>query len=201
MLSVKNSLSDDNLLCFLKRNPSLSSTLFADCSQDIREVTTIIEPVLKASERCQAAAFYIQAVSLGATGFLATNLKRQEQVQNGGEGNEDHEEEGIAATETASSWLIGRGSTCILNMPDSSVSRCHAVISHHSYAGFFLTDVGSTNGTWVNGSKLIPRERYTLNDGDLLRFGNLKIELFISDRRRKTQQPQNTASCLTTSPG
>lgn len=190
MLRIKNSLSDDGLLCFLKRNPSLSCTLFADCSQDIREVTTIIEPVLQAPERCQVASFYIQAVSLGPTGFLATNLNTQ-----------DQEQEGIAATETASSWLIGRGSTCILNMPDSSISRCHAVISHHAYAGFFLTDVGSTNGTWVNGEKLAPRYRHTLQDGDLLRFGNLKIELFISNRHHDAQPQQNTISCLTTEPG
>ncbi|MEM9212865.1 MAG: FHA domain-containing protein [Cyanobacteria bacterium P01_F01_bin.150] len=190
MSIVKNNLSDEGMLCFLKRNPSLSSALFADCSHDIQEVTTIIEPVLKAPERCQAASCYIQAVSLGATGFLATNLHTQEKKK-----------DNIAATETASSWLIGRGSTCILNMPDSSVSRCHAVISHHAYIGFFLTDVGSTNGTWVNGEKLKPRHRHTLQDGDLLRFGSLKIELFISDRQQRTQRPGNAISCLTTTPG
>ena len=190
MLTVKNPLSDDSLLCFLKDNPSLSSSLFADCSQDIREVTTIIEPVLQASERCQVTSFYIQAVSLGATGFLATNLhtKKQEQDQ-------------ISATETASSWLIGRGSTCVLNMPDSSISRCHAVISHQAHTGFFLTDVGSTNGTWVNGAKLTPRTRHTLKDGDLLRFGNFKVELFISDRHQKIKRNSDTFSCLITTPG
>ena len=190
MVTVKNTLSDDCLLGFLKRNPTLSSSLFADCSQDIREVTTIIEPVLQASERCQSASFYIQAVSLGATGFLATNLHTT-----------DQEQENISATETASSWLIGRGSTCVLNMPDSSVSRCHAVISHHAYTGFFLTDVGSTNGTWLNGAKLTPRTRRTLKDGDLLRFGNLKVELFISDRHQTSKHSPNSFSCLTTSPG
>lgn len=190
MLTVQNTFSDDGLLCFLKRNPSLSTSLFADCAQDIREVTTIIEPVLKAPERCQAASFYIQAVSLGSTGFLATNLTTS-----------DQDKDGISATETASSWLIGRGSTCILNMPDSSVSRCHAVISHHAYTGFFLTDVGSTNGTWVNGDKLGKHARRTLKDGDLLRFGNLKVELFISDRHQQSKRTPDSVSCFTTTPG
>lgn len=188
MLTVENSISDEGLLCFLKRNPSLSTSLFADCAQDIREVTTIIEPVLQASQRCQVASFYIQAVSLGSTGFLATNLNIKEQ-------------ENILATETASSWLVGRGSTCTLSMPDSSVSRCHAVISHQAYAGFFLTDIASTNGTWVNGAKLAPRKRQILQDGDLLRFGNLKVELFISDRHQKQQRKADPICYLSTSPG
>ena len=188
MLAVKNSLSDDGLLCFLKRNPSLSTSLFADCSQDIREITTIIEPVLQASKRCQSASFYIQAVSLGHTGFLATNLNLQDHYS-------------IRATETAASWLVGRGSTCVFNMPDSSVSRCHAVISHHAYDGFFLTDVGSTNGTWINGSRVKLRERHDLKDGDLLQFGNLKVELFISNCCKESIKDLPEMGCFTTTPG
>ncbi|NET52868.1 MAG: FHA domain-containing protein, partial [Merismopedia sp. SIO2A8] len=178
----------DNLLCFLKHNPSLSSSLFSDLSQNIQDVTTIIEPVLAASKRCQNTRYYIQAVSIGHTGFLATNLNLQDR-------------EGIRATATASSWSVGRGSTCALHMPDQSVSRCHAVITHHAYAGFFLTDLGSKNGTWVNGTRVISHSRQPLNDGDLIQLGMLKVELFVSDPQQdSTPAAAVSRSCMTTSP-
>jgi pSer/pThr/pTyr-binding forkhead associated (FHA) protein len=152
-------------LTFLERNPAISDSLFADCNHSLAEVTTVIEPVLKAYQRCQVTSFYIQAVTTGRTAFLATNLPDEQEVQ---------------AVDVASSWLVGRSSTCAITVLNRSVSRRHAVIGHHTSVGFYVTDVGSSNGTWVNRRKLAPMERRALQDGDLLQFGSLKVEFFIA---------------------
>lgn len=124
----------------------------------------IIEPVLNAPSRCQLTPFYIYAVSLGRTAFLASNLR-----------TDGHE---FSATTPATSWLIGRTCSSGIRIADRSVSRCHAVISHHAFSNFFVTDVGSRNGTWVNGNPLMPQERRVLHDGDILRFGGVSVEFF-----------------------
>lgn len=64
--------------------------------------------------------------------------------------------------------VIGRESECEACMPDSSVSRRHAKIERHT-DGFAVTDLGSTNGTFVNDRRLDGPER--LRDGDYLRVG------------------------------
>ena len=65
--------------------------------------------------------------------------------------------------------LVGRGDDCDLRIPDHSVSRRHAEIEP-STQGFVVTDLGSTNGTFVNDQPLDGPE--TLQDGDYLRVGN-----------------------------
>jgi hypothetical protein len=66
---------------------------------------------------------------------------------------------------------IGRmpGSTITLN--DANVSRNHAEI-RPTDSGFVLVDLGSTNGTKVNGQRVRERE---LRDGDVLTFGATEI--------------------------
>lgn len=173
---------------FLEHNPSLSSFLFTDCAHDLQGVTTIIQPVLQAPQRCRSTVFFIQAVSLGDRGFLATNLSLQRR-------------NGIFATDIASSWSLGRGTTCAVNMRVKSVSRCHAVITHHPQMGFLLTDLGSKNGTWVNGRQVAANSRCPLNDGDLLQFGTLEVELFVSHHQDELYHQQLAMDAMATTPG
>ncbi|MGK7891428.1 MAG: FHA domain-containing protein [Leptolyngbyaceae cyanobacterium] len=172
---------------FLQHNPSLSSCLFTDFAQDIQGVTTIVQPVLQASQRCRNTAFFIQAVSLGNTGFLATNLSLRRRG-------------GLFATDISSSWTLGRGATCAISMRVKSISRCHAVMTHHPHLGFFLTDLGSKNGTWVNGKQLAAQARHPLDDGDLLQFGTLEVELFVSHHQESCQS-QFAIDAMATTPG
>jgi len=58
------------------------------------------------------------------------------------------------------------------------VSRRHARI-HQSDAGIQIEDVGSTNGSFINGQPLIPFKRYPLQHGDVLQFGQLKATVNI----------------------
>jgi hypothetical protein len=60
--------------------------------------------------------------------------------------------------------VIGRGSDADIRLPERAVSRHHAQIKR-SKDGYFLHDLGSKNGTYVNGESV--RERpYRLRDGD-----------------------------------
>ncbi|MHB0877325.1 MAG: S8 family serine peptidase [Anaerolineae bacterium] len=53
---------------------------------------------------------------------------------------------------------------------DSSVSRRHAVIRCHT-TGCSITDLDSSNGTWLNGQRLQPQGSYPLNHDDTMSFG------------------------------
>ena len=55
------------------------------------------------------------------------------------------------------------------------VSRAHAVITRDKEK-YFLEDLGSTNGTSVNGKKLRVGERMQLADGDSIMLANEKFE-------------------------
>jgi hypothetical protein len=67
--------------------------------------------------------------------------------------------------------VIGRLSSCDIPLGDPQVSRRHAEVRRDA-EGFALFDLGSTNGTSVNGSPV--RER-RLSDGDELRIGSATI--------------------------
>ncbi len=66
---------------------------------------------------------------------------------------------------------IGRLPECEITLVDSNVSRRHAEIQPRG-DGFVLVDLGSTNGSRVNGIRVTDRE---LHDGDELGFGNIRL--------------------------
>jgi pSer/pThr/pTyr-binding forkhead associated (FHA) protein len=43
----------------------------------------------------------------------------------------------------------------------------------------FITDLGSSNGTRVNGQKIMPNVDYPLNHGDVIALGKFKIQVLI----------------------
>jgi len=67
---------------------------------------------------------------------------------------------------------IGRSAECDVTLSDPSVSRAHAIVE---IAGDrpMVRDLGSTNGTFVNGKRI---EAKALHDGDELRFGNTQVQ-------------------------
>jgi len=64
-------------------------------------------------------------------------------------------------------FTIGRLPNCSLILNDENVSRNHAVIQR-APGGWRLTDLGSTNGTSVNGTKVTEIQ---LQSGDQIVFG------------------------------
>lgn len=61
---------------------------------------------------------------------------------------------------------------------DGGVSRRHAAIIQDSdNKALYIEDLGSTNGTRINGFSLEPRRRYRVRDGDELELGRVHIVL------------------------
>jgi hypothetical protein len=68
--------------------------------------------------------------------------------------------------------LIGRLADCAVIVSDGNVSRHHAVIQRAG-SGFVISDLGSTNGTYVNGERLVADHR--LSDGDRITVGTVAL--------------------------
>ena len=66
---------------------------------------------------------------------------------------------------------IGRKPESTIVLGDPNASRAHAEIRPHG-AGFVMVDLGSTNGSRINGVRVSHQE---LVDGDELTFGNTRI--------------------------
>jgi hypothetical protein len=58
------------------------------------------------------------------------------------------------------------------------VSRLHAVIKREA-SHVFLMDLGSSNGTFVNGKRLAPNVDHAVSNGDVVALGKLKIQILI----------------------
>ncbi len=81
---------------------------------------------------------------------------------------------------TPGNYIIGRSADCQLCVPDKTVSRSHAELEvAPSGMEFFLTDLGSHNGTSVNGRRIIARTE--LKSGDHVMFGQVEFRLTSED--------------------
>jgi len=47
-----------------------------------------------------------------------------------------------------------------------------------------ITDLGSGNGTRVNGKKIDPHVPHPIDNGDLLNLGKFKIQIFIQNKAK-----------------
>ncbi len=71
-------------------------------------------------------------------------------------------------------WMvIGRGRSADVVLAEPTISRAHVAIGHDG-GGFFMQDLGSTNGTRVNGERAT---RVPLTDGDELQLGKLRLRV------------------------
>ena len=77
--------------------------------------------------------------------------------------------------DSAHGTIIGRNPANNIYLQDRSVSRSHCQIKMDSDAGHCVVeDLGSTNGTFVNGERVTERR---LNEGDLIQLGIYKLRL------------------------
>lgn len=68
---------------------------------------------------------------------------------------------------TQPSMIVGRDDSCDLTMPHPGVSKHHAMITREN-GQISIRDLGSTNGTFVNGARIT---QVVLNNGDEIRIG------------------------------
>jgi hypothetical protein len=89
--------------------------------------------------------------------------------------------------------VFGRLPSCDHSMDHPSLSRYHAVLQHcrtpssvdeNKKVGWYLYDLDSTHGTWINKNKVHPRTYYQLRVGYVIKFGGssklyiLQVRLF-----------------------
>jgi pSer/pThr/pTyr-binding forkhead associated (FHA) protein len=118
---------------------------------------------------------YIQGLVLEQQVYLVTNLLK-----------------GLTQTLTQPQniWTIGRDPRrAIFPIQDRRLSRLHAAIQFTTNQEFKLVDLGSSNGSFVNGEMI--KQATTLKDGDRVCLGSLSFTFFIC-RATKTLSPVST---------
>lgn len=74
-------------------------------------------------------------------------------------------------------WIVGRDRQLAIPIQDRWLSRRHAAIQYIQNQGFYLVDLDSTNGSFVNGEPI--HGRCLLKDGDRVRLGSLAFSFFV----------------------
>ncbi|MDW8172573.1 MAG: FHA domain-containing protein [Anaerolineae bacterium] len=60
---------------------------------------------------------------------------------------------------------------------EKGVSRRHAIIEPNEDT-LMIMDIGSSNGTFLNGQRLLPNQPRVLRDGDEIRLGRLVAHIY-----------------------
>ncbi len=90
-----------------------------------------------------------------------------------------------------STVTIGRVEDNALQIDDASVSSHHAEI-RKTGAGYVLKDLGSTNGTFINGEPL--SGEHTLEAGDRVVFGKIEASYATEESERSKPLPREEAT-------
>jgi pSer/pThr/pTyr-binding forkhead associated (FHA) protein len=75
-------------------------------------------------------------------------------------------------------YVFGRGAECHVRPNSDWVSRQHCLLRVSS-EGAFLRDLGSRNGTLINGTRLV--DEVSLKHGDQVQIGPLVFEVVLED--------------------
>jgi pSer/pThr/pTyr-binding forkhead associated (FHA) protein len=86
-------------------------------------------------------------------------------------------------------YVVGRGAECHVRPISDWVSRQHCLLRVGS-KGVFLKDLGSRNGTLVNGQRLLVERR--LEEGDQIQIGPVVFEVFLEER--ETEAPREATA-------
>src|SRR5689334_13048480 len=70
--------------------------------------------------------------------------------------------------------VVGRDRTADIVLQSGGVSRKHCVIERTREGGLILRDMGSKNGTLVNGERV---EKSRLREGDVLKVGEAQLRV------------------------
>jgi pSer/pThr/pTyr-binding forkhead associated (FHA) protein len=83
-------------------------------------------------------------------------------------------------------FVIGRGEECHVRPNSSWVSRQHCILQVSSF-GVVLRDLGSTNGTLVNGTRVVGES--PLAEGDEVQVGPLVFEVSVEQSTDEILKP------------
>jgi pSer/pThr/pTyr-binding forkhead associated (FHA) protein len=75
--------------------------------------------------------------------------------------------------------IIGRSTEAHIGIPDPGVSRQHFELSL-KHGRLWITDLGSANGTTVNGTKIQPKTKVSYNEGELIQVGSSRVGMAVT---------------------
>ncbi|MEP7120626.1 MAG: FHA domain-containing protein [Byssovorax sp.] len=87
---------------------------------------------------------------------------------------EDDEGKQTALPLAHEEYGLGRGESNAIRLTDRNISRTHAILKKTG-AAWFLKDLQSYNGTFVNGVRVVGEQ--ALSTGDLIQIGDYRVEL------------------------
>nr|CAG4643049.1 EOG090X026V [Ilyocryptus agilis] len=95
-------------------------------------------------------------------------------------------------------YVIGRLPGCDLIMEHPSVSRYHSILQYRNVSGeedqgWYLYDLGSTHGTFVNKRQIPPRTYCRVRTGHMFKVG-MSTRLFILQGPEEDQEPESALS-------
>ncbi|KAJ0402900.1 hypothetical protein ATCC90586_006022 [Pythium insidiosum] len=92
-------------------------------------------------------------------------------------------------------YLLGRNEdVCDYGMQHPSISRQHAVIVHRRDGDVVVMDLGSAQGTFVNGDEIATKEPHVLHEGDKLSFGVSTRTYVVCDLEIQERPPVENAA-------
>ncbi len=79
-------------------------------------------------------------------------------------------------------WMqVGRTSDSEIMINDYTISKKHARIRHaRGQGGYLLEELGSTNGSWVNGERLVENAPMRIQSSDTIRFGRYMFTFYLA---------------------
>ncbi len=83
-------------------------------------------------------------------------------------------------------FVVGRGPECHVRPNSELISRQHCLLRVRG-AVLVVRDLGSTNGTLVNGKRL--RDECALTDGDTIQLGPLVLQVVFDDEEPGPEVP------------
>lgn len=90
---------------------------------------------------------------------------------------------------------VGRGQDNDIVLQDNATSRHHAVLVHNAGTRTLtVEDLGSTNGTWVNGTRI--QKTQTLSDGDELLIGETRFTVELGTTQGGGSRPSDQTVIL-----
>ena len=83
------------------------------------------------------------------------------------------------------SLVVGKGPEANVKLENDRISRNHLQLVYNTEGSLHVTDLGSTNGTFLNGFKLNPGEDKILKPKDKLQLAGVNGILIVVERARK----------------
>eukprot|EP00898_Chlorokybus_atmophyticus_P006252 jgi/Chlat1/6628/Chrsp482S06114 len=74
-------------------------------------------------------------------------------------------------------------------LPVATVSGKHARLDRRAQGEYWVSDLGSTNGTYINGSRLKPNQAARVNPGVEITFGDVHLAKFVLKVEEEEDKP------------